>query len=125
LILDTNAISAYAEGIHGAVSVVESAPLVALPAVAIGEYRYGIALSRRRSNYESWLDRFISLTRVLEISLETTFWYAALRVELRQTGMPIPANDLWIAALARQHGFPVMSRDAHFDRVPNLRRISW
>jgi predicted nucleic acid-binding protein len=29
----------------------------------------------------------------------------------------IRANDVWIAALSRQHAFPVMSRDSHFDFV--------
>jgi predicted nucleic acid-binding protein len=32
---------------------------------------------------------------------------------------------LWIAALARQHAIPVMSRDTHFDFVGGVRRLSW
>jgi predicted nucleic acid-binding protein len=38
---------------------------------------------------------------------------------------PIPVNDLWIAALCRQHGHDLLSRDQHFDQVTGLRRISW
>ncbi|HYN21267.1 MAG TPA: PIN domain-containing protein [Thermoanaerobaculia bacterium] len=37
----------------------------------------------------------------------------------------MPENDLWIAALARQHNQPVVSRDGHFDDVSDLRRIAW
>jgi predicted nucleic acid-binding protein len=37
----------------------------------------------------------------------------------------IPENDIWIAALARQHHQPVVSRDGHFDDVPDLRRVAW
>jgi len=37
----------------------------------------------------------------------------------------LPANDVWIAALARQHDLPVLSRDTHFDAVPGLTRLSW
>jgi tRNA(fMet)-specific endonuclease VapC len=35
--------------------------------------------------------------------------YAEIREELRRKGRPIPANDLWIAALARQHALPLLA----------------
>jgi predicted nucleic acid-binding protein len=40
-------------------------------------------------------------------------------------GRPIPENDIWIAALARHHLQPVVTRDEHFDQVPDLRRVGW
>jgi predicted nucleic acid-binding protein len=46
-------------------------------------------------------------------------------LELKRMGKPIPANDLWIAALCRQHSFPLSSRDRHFDVVPGIKRIEW
>ena len=61
----------------------------------------------------------------LAINERTAFHYAEIRFELKQKGTPIPANDLWIAALARQHDLPILSRDQHFDRVAGLRRIGW
>jgi hypothetical protein len=51
--------------------------------------------------------------------------YAEVRADLRKRGQPIPGNDVWLAALARQHALPILSRDRHFDFVPGLRRISW
>jgi len=42
-----------------------------------------------------------------------------------RSGRPIPANDAWIAALALQHGLPVLTRDEHFDAVPGLERRDW
>jgi tRNA(fMet)-specific endonuclease VapC len=50
---------------------------------------------------------------------------AAIRLELKRAGTPIPANDLWIAALCRQHAYNLLSRDRHFDRVSDLHRIGW
>jgi tRNA(fMet)-specific endonuclease VapC len=44
---------------------------------------------------------------------------------LRRAGRPIAANDAWIAALALQHGLPVLSRDRHFDAVAGLERKGW
>ena len=39
---------------------------------------------------------------------------------LRAAGRPIPTNDLWIAALARQHRLPLLTFDLHFAAVPRL-----
>jgi hypothetical protein len=36
---------------------------------------------------------------ILDIDEETTHQYAAIGLELKRSGKPIPANDLWIAAL--------------------------
>jgi len=62
---------------------------------------------------------------VLAITSETSRIYADIRHELRAAGQPIPENDLWIAALARQHALPILTNDAHFDHVFGLERISW
>jgi len=99
--------------------------LLALPAIVIGEYRYGVRRSRFRARYESWLEQVIRATRILEITLATTDTYAEVRLSLRRKGRPLPASDTWIAALALQHGLPLLSRDAHFDNVDGLTRTSW
>ena len=93
--------------------------------IVLGEFRYGIAGSRHRKAYEEWLETQLSSFEVLPITAETTIPYATLRGALRRLGRPIPANDAWIAALAIQHGLPILSRDEHFDALPDLRRIKW
>jgi tRNA(fMet)-specific endonuclease VapC len=125
LIVDTNALSA-AAGEDSAVFVMFArAEQVVLPVVVLGEYRYGIAQSRHRARYKRWLDGLIADCRVLDIDEGTTHHYATVNVELRRVGKPIPTNDLWIAALCRQHLLPVLSRDKHFDLVPGIRRLDW
>jgi predicted nucleic acid-binding protein len=99
--------------------------LAAIPVIVLGEFRYGIAQSRQRSQYERWLDSHLQSFEILEVTAATAAVYGELRLALRQSGRPIPANDVWIAALALQHGLPVLSRDEHFDAVPNLDRRSW
>jgi tRNA(fMet)-specific endonuclease VapC len=125
LILDTNALSAAAEHDPGALEVVARAENLAVPVIVLGEYRLGIAQSRHRASYENWLQEWISSVTVLDIDDETTRSYAAIGLELRKKGKSIPTNDLWIAALSRQHSFPLLSRDRHFDLVPGLKRIDW
>jgi predicted nucleic acid-binding protein len=125
LILDTNALSAIADGEASAMEIAARASRVALPVIVLGEYRLGISQSRHRAIYESWFREWISAVAVLDIDEETTHSYAAIGMELKKKGRPIPSNDLWIAAACRQHSLPLLSRDTHFDLVPGLRRLDW
>ena len=75
--------------------------------------------------YEGWLAALMESCRVLNVDEHTAERYAEVRADLRRGGQPIPGNDVWLAALARQHALPILSRDRHFDFVPGLRRISW
>ena len=125
MILDTNAVSALAEGDPDIEGILTAAPSIFIPSVVVGEFLYGIGQSRDRTKYEAWLQRTLGYTRLLFVELRTAREYAAIRLELRRSGRPIPANDLWIAALAREHAMPVISRDKHFDFVPGLERVGW
>ena len=125
MILDTNAVSALLAGEPGLAEVLGPTPRHHLPVVVLGEYRFGLLRSRRRKLLEGLLDILIEESSVLRVDEATTRTYAQVRHELREKGRPIPENDVWIAALARQHDQPVVSRDGHFDDVPGLRRLSW
>jgi predicted nucleic acid-binding protein len=125
LILDTNALSALAEGDAALIARLAAATTVALPVVVVGEYRFGIGQSRHRARYERWLTELMESCEVLSIDETTAAQYAAIRSELREGGKPIPTNDLWIAALSRQYGYPLLSRDGHFDGIKGLRRVGW
>ena len=125
MILDTNALSAYLDQTPEAVEIVSDAREVAIPVIVAAEFAFGVAQSRHREAYQQSLERMLERCTVLNIGIETARHYAAIRLELKRAGTPIPANDLWIAALSRQHAIPVMSRDTHFDFVAGLRRRSW
>ena len=125
MILDTNGLSALADGDPGVAPILQQAAEIALPVIALGEYRYGIRQSRHRARYERWLNEVLAACRILSVDENTAAVYADIRGELKRAGRPLPGNDLWIAALARQHSLPLLSRDQHFDLVAGLTRISW
>jgi predicted nucleic acid-binding protein len=125
VILDTNALSALLDKEAALLEAIRPARELALPVIVLGEFRFGIGVSRRRDQYETWLRRDLSLFRVLPVVEETSLYYAAIRSELKASGSPIPANDAWIAALARQHRMPIVSRDTHFDKVRSIERLGW
>jgi predicted nucleic acid-binding protein len=125
MILDTNALSAAAEDDPAIVAILARTEQMAVPVIALGEYRHGIAQSRHRAAYENWLADLLQDCFVLDINEPTTQHYAQIVLELKRKGRPIPTNDLWIAALCRQHSLPLLSRDRHFDLVPGTKRIDW
>ena len=125
MIMDTNFLTALAEGDALAVGTLDRRPAW-VPAIVIGEYRAGLAQSAQRAQRTQWLDEgFESDDVILEVTRHTARHYADIWNELRAIGRPIPQNDIWIAALAREHKMPIVSKDAHFDAVPGLKRLGW
>jgi len=108
VILDTNGLSAMADGDMDLQPLLQRAAEIAVPVIVLGEFKYGIRQSRHRTRYERWLAEVIASCRVLVVDEGTAGLYAEVRDELKRSGRPIPGNDLWIAALARQHAMPVI-----------------
>lgn len=125
MILDTNGLSALAEGESGLQPLLRRAAQVAIPVIVLGEYRYGISQSRNHVHYEQWLAEYLPSFRILDIDERTTVFYSGVRKELKKAGTPIPSNDVWIVALCRQHSLPLVSRDRHFDAVSGIVRLDW
>ncbi len=124
MIVDTNALSAVADGDPAAVAAL-AGTRITVPVIVLGEFRFGIAQSRRAREYAQWLAGVLAGFEIAPVVEQTTLYYAQIRLELKRTGTPIPSNDVWIAALCRQHDLPLLSRDRHFDVVNGLRRHSW
>ncbi|MEX2578834.1 MAG: type II toxin-antitoxin system VapC family toxin [Verrucomicrobiales bacterium] len=125
MILDTNALSAWADGNPACRTAFIEASRLVVPVIVLGEYQYGVRQSRHRARYEEWLARNLPLAEVLAVTSVSASHYADLRLHLKTTGTPIPANDLWIAALAVEHQLPLLSNDSHFDFIPGLNRLAF
>lgn len=125
MILDTTALSAWCDDDRALLKVLPLDRPLYLPVVAIGEYRFGIKVARDRAARERWLDAMEAALIVLDADSRTARAYAAVREELRQAKTPLPENDVWIAALGRQHGMAILTRDGHFDKVRDLLRVGW
>jgi predicted nucleic acid-binding protein len=86
-----------------------------------GELACGPRIDQRGS-WETLVGRF----RVLTPDLESSWAYGQTYRFLRDNGLLIGANDLWIAAVSLTHDFPLVTRDAnHFKRVPGLRVVTY
>jgi len=81
-------------------------------------------------NDAKYLDLYAALRlrfaqRLLSSDDDTAQTYGAIAAELQVTGKPMQTNDMWIAALARQHGLMVLTRDGDFARVSRLAVEIW
>ena len=64
--------------------------------------------------------------RVVGLSEATAWRYGQLSRLLRHSGTPLGDNDLWIAATALEMDTELVTRDRrHFDRIPNLRLLTY
>jgi tRNA(fMet)-specific endonuclease VapC len=91
----------------------------------VGELHYGAEKSSRVEENLAKIHRLIALCPVFVCDEETARHYASIKNLLRRKGRPIPENDIWIAASARQHGLTVATRDGHFDFVDDLSVEHW
>ena len=123
--IDTNRYRDFCEGKEDAVAIFRAASSISMPLPVLAELRAGFECGTMARRNESVLSRFLNAPRiqVLLPDEQTTFHYARLFRQLRVQGTPIPTNDIWIAALVRQHNLLLYSRDSHFDALPQLARV--
>ncbi len=122
--LDTNAYSDFMRGDAARVHIIRTARHLYLPLIVVGELRAGFAAGSQESANSANLLRFLNSPRVSVLlpDEQTTHHYAQLFAQLRQKGVAIPTNDLWIAALALQHQLILCTSDTHFQHLPQLPR---
>jgi len=127
LVIDTNVYSGFRRGLPSAVQILRSAHEIYLPLIVLAELLAGFAAGARAGQNRDELAQFMASPRVhlLKPDEKTAHHYATVYAALREDGIPIPTNDLWIAALARQHRLPLFSLDAHFAAVPGLTLVEF
>jgi predicted nucleic acid-binding protein len=84
-----------------------------------------LAAGPRMNARDTW-DRLVAPFAVLPCTPEVSWQYGRLYRYLRENGLLIAANDLWIAATALAFDMPVVTRnEKHFARVPQLDVIGY
>ncbi|MCX6910935.1 MAG: type II toxin-antitoxin system VapC family toxin [Verrucomicrobia bacterium] len=124
-LLDTNIIVACFRGDKGVASEISRCEELYLPLVVLAELLCGVQRSRDPERGRQQLGEFASLCHLLAPDAETAEVYAQIDTSLRQAGTPLPVHDVWVAALALQHGLPLATRDIHFRQIPQLKLVSW
>jgi tRNA(fMet)-specific endonuclease VapC len=92
--------------------------------IVLGEIYDGLVGDPERDRKRQVLASFLANVSVISRDDETANMFAEVRSQLRSTGQIIGDHDIWIAATALQHDLTVITRDAHFDRIPGLKKDS-
>lgn len=96
-----------------------------LNTLVLGELFFGAEKSSRVGENLERLQHLKRVFPVLACDAETARHYGSIRNVLLKKGRPIPENDIWIAASARQHGLTLVTRDGHFGYVEDLVAERW
>ena len=125
LLLDTSAVVDLLAGRADVQRLLDDVEELFVSTVTFGELFVGARKSLRAEANLTQIETFASAVAVLDCELETARVYGEIKDELRRRGRPLPENDIWIAAIARQHRLELATRDAHFAQVDDLVVVSW
>lgn len=122
--LDTNRLTDLFQGDAELADRLGECDEVWIPLIVLAEIKAGFFGGAQQYKNEALLRTFLGKPTVgiLLPARETAEHYARLFVQLKRAGTPIPDNDLWIAAMVLEHDLQLITRDRHFERVPQLLR---
>lgn len=124
-LLDTNMVIALFAGEQVVKDNLAEMDEVFVSSVVIGELFFGAHKSSQTKENLARIHDFAENSIVLGCDVDTAYHYGEIKHILRLKGCPIPENDIWIAAVAHQHGLTLVTRDKHFDQIDGLKVIAW
>jgi tRNA(fMet)-specific endonuclease VapC len=102
-LLDTNIVIAIFADEARVCQQLAEAEEVFVPVIVLGELYYGAHKSARVVANLARVDEFAANNIMLVGDTQTAQQYGQIKSELRAKGRPVPENDIWIAAVARQY----------------------
>jgi len=120
--LDTSAYSAFKRDHLQIRHRIQEASQIQLNPVVLGELRAGFLKGTRLKDNLAELTQFLASPRVSVVAVdeETAERYAVIFDSLRRAGVPIPTNDIWIAAGAMQSASVLLTTDQHYKEVTQI-----
>ena len=125
VLLDTNIVIALFSQDQNVIEKLIETEKVFVPSIVMGELYYGAYNSAKAEQNIKQLDAFRDANTILRCDALTAKQYANIKHQLKQTGKPIPENDIWIGALAMQYELELVSRDKHFYSIEGLLLLRW
>ncbi|MGH7856934.1 MAG: type II toxin-antitoxin system VapC family toxin [Candidatus Binatia bacterium] len=122
ILLDTSAYSAFKRGDERVVALIRKSEEIVFSPVVAGEllagFRWGARFERNRDELLEFLEH--PRVRLAALTLAAADRYGRIYRALRSKGVPIPTNDLWVAAQTMESGAELATLDRHFALVDGL-----
>jgi predicted nucleic acid-binding protein len=99
-----------------AIAAIAGTQQILLPLPVVAELRFGFLGGSKTKENEMKLERFLAQPHVdiLTINLQTTEYFARLQFYAKKKARALSHNDLWIAALAEQFQYDLVTFDRDF-----------
>ena len=99
--------------------------LVNIPSIVLGELYFGAERSDNAKKNKKVIDKLKSSSSIVYCDALTAERYGLIKNQLFNIGKPIPENDIWIAAMATQHDYTILSNDKHFEDIEKIKMMSY
>jgi len=124
-LLDTNIVIALFAQDQSVIMRITQAESILIPVIVLGELYFGACQSARSQENILRIQTLQNQVPTVNVNQQTTLEYGQIKANLKKKGRPVPENDLWIAALAKQHGYIVVSRDKHLLSIEEIQTEVW
>ena len=125
ILLDTNIVIELFKGNPTVTASMETQKSVNIPFAVLGELYLGAYRSSNPKKHIKQINDFLGKCNVLIADSETANNYALIKTGLLNKGKPIPENDIWIAATAKQLELLLITRDKHFNEIDGISIENW
>jgi tRNA(fMet)-specific endonuclease VapC len=125
ILLDTNIIIEVFDGNKEIADNISKLPTFYISCIVLGELYIGINRVTNKAKHLKMLNVFLQLGIVLNIDSTTAKYYGEIISALYKKGKPLPTNDVWIAATAKQHNLTLISQDKHFKEIDGISFNNW
>lgn len=122
ILLDTNAYIDFLRGNRQILEVMSDCESLFMSFFVLGELYCGFKKGSQETKNANQLKSFL-LKPSVSIAIPTTdtpVIFGEIKKGLRDMGKPIPTNDVWIAAQAKESGAWLVTLDRHFADIPGL-----
>ena len=125
--LDTNMVSQLLRAHPKVVRLVTSAPMESLciSAVTEGELAFGLAKRLGATKLAQTVGEFLQRIEICAWDSEVAQAHGALRADTEKGGLSLAPLDMMTAAHARCLGATLVTKDAAFKRVRELKVVDW
>jgi tRNA(fMet)-specific endonuclease VapC len=120
-LFDANVIIDVFRGKMSTIEKIKDINLVYIPAIVLGELYYDANKSNQTDKRKIEIEELEKNVTVLNVSQTTAHIYGEIKNILRGLGKPIPENDIWIAAIAKEYDLILITRDKHFNHIKSIR----
>jgi tRNA(fMet)-specific endonuclease VapC len=124
-LIDTNIIIEVFNGNKNYADKIHKLAVIYVPSIVLGELYTGINRVANKARHLKMLNDFLQLCTIVEVNGQTAINYGEIVAQLYKKGKPIPINDVWIAAIAIQYNFTLVTNDGHFKQINKLQTEKW